>query len=132
MKDKKREQLKKFLQLSAEQDISIKGEDAIERWSEIVERDNDYFNLYKLDETDKQQIKDIVSEYRTACEQEITEREQRPNENKQGEEIIANHYADRIKKIVYSKSSKFLPKHKSLLQKNRIRKWLSNIFYYHF
>ncbi len=118
MKDEKREQLKKFLQLSAEQDISARGEVAIELWSEIVERDNDYFNLYRLDETDKQQIKDIILEYRTACEQEITEREQRPNENKQGEEIIANHYADRIKKIVYSKSSKFLPKHKSILQKN--------------
>jgi molecular chaperone DnaK (HSP70) len=99
MKDKKREQLKKFLQLSAEQDTSAKGEDAIERWSEIVERDNDYFNLYKLDETDKQQIKDIVSEYRTACELEITEREQRRDDDKPGEEIIANHYADRIKKI---------------------------------
>ena len=118
MKDKKREQLKKFLQLSAEQDISVNGEDAIERWSEIVERDNDYFNLYKLNETDKQQIKTIISEYRTACEQEITSREQRRIDNNYGEEIIANHYADRIKKIIYSKSNKFLPKHKSLPQKN--------------
>ncbi len=117
MRDKKREHLKKFLQLSAEQDISVKGEDAIERWSEIVERDNDYFNLYKLDETDKQQIKDIVSQYRTACEQGIIEREERRVDDKQVEEIIANHYADRIKKIVYSKPNKFLPKHKSLPQK---------------
>ena len=118
MRDKKREHLKKFLQLSAEQDISVKGEAAIERWSEIVERDDDYFNLYKLDETDKQQIKDIVSEYRTACSQEVTEGERRRIDDKQGEEIIANHYADRIKKIVYSKPNKFLPKHKSLPQKN--------------
>ena len=117
MKDKKREQLKKFMQLSTEQDISVKGVDAIERWSEIVERDNSYFNLYKLDETDKQQIKDIVSEYRTACEQELTEGEQRRVDDGKAEEIIANLYADRIKKIVYSKSNKFLPKHKSLPQK---------------
>ncbi len=117
MKDKKREQLKKFLQSSAAQDVSAKGEDAIERWSEIIERDNDYFNLYKLDETDKQQIKDIISEYQTACEREITEREERRIDDKQDDEIIANHYADRIKKIVYSKSNKFLPKHKSLPQK---------------
>jgi len=117
MKDEKREQLKKFLQLSAEQDISAKGEDAIERWSEIVERDNEYFNLYKLDETDKQQIKDIISEYRTAGEREITEREQSRADDKQSEEIIANHYADRIKKIVYSKSNRFLPKHNSPAKK---------------
>jgi len=112
MKDKKREQLKKFLRLSAEQDVSAKGEDAIERWSEIVERDNDYFNLYKLDETDKQQIKNIISEYRTACEHEITELERRRINDNQGEEIIANHYAEKIKKIIYSKPNKFLPKHK--------------------
>ncbi len=117
MNDKKREQLRKFLQSSAEQDVAAKGEDAIQRWSEIVERDNDYFNLYKLDETDKQQIKDIVSEYRTACEQELTEGEQRRVDDGKAEEIIANLYADRIKKIVYSKSNKFLPKHKSLPQK---------------
>lgn len=117
MNDKKREQLRKFLQSSAEQDVAAKGEGAIQRWSEIVERDNDHFNLYKLDETDKQQIKDIVLEYRTACKQEITERKQRRIGDNQGEEIIANHYADKIKKIVYSKSNKFLPKPKSLPQK---------------
>jgi hypothetical protein len=118
MNDKKREQLKKFLQLFAEQDVAAKGDYAIDRWSEIVERDNNYFNPYKLDETDKQQIKDIVSEYRTACEYEIAEREQRRIDDNQGEEIIANHYADKIKKMVYSKSNKFLPRHKPPPQKN--------------
>ena len=113
MKDEKREQLKKFLQLIAEQDVSAKGENAIERWSEIVEQGNDYFNLYKLDETDKQKIRDIVSEYRTACKQGISERQQHRVDDEQGDEIIANHCADRIKKIVYSKANKLLPKPKS-------------------
>lgn len=113
MADKTREQLRKFLELCVEQDVSAEGEDAISRWSEMVERDDNYFDVYRLTAEDKQQIKDLIAEYYEARAQENAEREKRRISEEKADEVMANHYADRIKKIVLAKPNKFFPKPKA-------------------
>lgn len=111
MKDETREQMRKFLVLCVEQDLAIGGEDGVERWDEIADDPN--HSVYHLDETDRRQIKTITAEYFVAREREEEERERRRLEEERADEIMANHYVERIKKIVLPKlDRRFLPKPK--------------------
>jgi len=66
--------------------------------------------IYKLTEEDLDQIREIITEYRVTREHEEAEREKRRLAEEKADAIMANHYADRIKKIVMSKPNQFLPK----------------------
>jgi plasmid stabilization system protein ParE len=112
MKDEKREQLRKFIQLCIDQDLAADGEDAIEKWTEMVEGDSN-LQFYRLDDAAKQQIRDIAAEYWEARRQEEAERERRRLAEEKADEIMANHYAGKIRNIVLERMDKrWLPKPK--------------------
>jgi len=122
MKDEKREQLRKFIQLCIDQDLAADGEHAIEKWAEMIERD-DNLQFYRLDDAAKRQIRDIAAEYWQAREQEEAERERRRLAEEEADEIMANHYADKIRKIVLERMDKrWLPKPKPAASPRRARK----------
>jgi len=113
-KEETRAQLRKFLELCVKQDFDAQGEHAIDKWEEYLEKAGDYLDIYKLSEAEKAEIKFLIDEFRQTCEQEEMEREQLSAED-QADEALANHYADRIRKIVFAKPNKFFPKPKSKL-----------------
>lgn len=113
-KEETREKLRKFIEMCVEQDISAEGEDAIQIWEEhIKDESGGIHNIYKLSEDERRQIKDLIAEFYAGREQEEERREQRRIAEEKNDEVVANHYADRIKKIVLAKTeNKFLPKPK--------------------
>lgn len=111
MKDEKREQLRKFLQSLIDGDLQREGEDAIESWMVKVEPNENYADIYKLSEADKQQMRLIGDEYFAAREREEAMREKRRLAEEEADRIMANHYANRIRKIVLNgMDKKWLPK----------------------
>lgn len=122
MKDENREQLRKFLQICIDGELAYEGEDAIDHWTDVIERDTD-LQFYRLDEAAKQQIMEIAAEYWQAREQEEAEREQRRLAEEEADRIMANHYADKIRKIVLERMDKnWLPKPKPAASRRRTRK----------
>lgn len=110
------ESVKNFWRIVVKGDLSGDGEDVIDTWEEKVEEEfetpahNYLAGIYKLTEEDLDEIREIVAEYRTAREQEEAGREKRRLAEEKADAIMANHYAERIKKIVTSKPNQFLPK----------------------
>jgi len=110
------ESVKNFWRIAVKGDITGDGEDIIDTWERHTETDTEtdmtgvLTGIYKLDEEDIDEIRDIIAEYRETREQEEAEREERRLAEEKADEVMANHYADRIKKIVMSKPNKFLPK----------------------
>ena len=110
------ESVKNFWRIVVKGDLAGDGEDVIDKWEEYTEQqfetsDHNYLtDIYKLTEKDLDQIREIVAEYRVTREHEEAEREKRSLAEENADEIMANHYADRIKKIVMSKPNQFLPK----------------------
>jgi hypothetical protein len=110
------ESVRNFWRIAVKGDITGDAEDIIDTWEDKLENYNaegngDYLGgIYKLDEEDLDEIRGIIAEYRLTREQEEAEREKRRLEEEKADEIMANHYADQIKKIVMSKPNKFLPK----------------------
>ena len=110
------ESVKNFWRIVVKGDLSGDGEEVIDCWEEKVEEefethDHNYLaGIYKLSEEDLDEIREIIIEYRAAREQEEAEREKRRLAEEKADEIMANHYAERIKKIVTSKPNQFLPK----------------------
>ena len=110
------ESVKNFWRIVVKGDLSGDGEDVIDTWEEKVEetfetRDHNYLaGIYKLNEEDLDEIREIIVEYRAAREQEEAEREKRRLAEEEADAVMANHYAERIKKIVISKPNQFLPK----------------------
>jgi hypothetical protein len=122
MKDEKREQLRKFIQLCIDQDLAAEGEEAIERWTEMIEGDSN-LQFYRLDEAAKGQILELAAEYRQAREQEEADRERRRRAEEEADRVMANHYADKIRKIVLERmDKKWLPKPKPAASPRRPRK----------
>jgi hypothetical protein len=110
------ESVKNFWRICVEGDITGDGEDIIDKWEDYTDEDprvdmSDVLSgIYRLTKDDLNEIREIVAEYRLTREQEEAERERRRLAEEQADEIMAEHYADRIKKIVMSKPNKFLPK----------------------
>ncbi len=113
-KEETRAELRKFIELCVKQDLEAEGEHAIDKWADYMESgENEGFtNIYKLTAEDREEIKAVIAEYRQTREQEETEREQRRLAEEHADEVLANHYADRIKKIVLARPNKFFPKPK--------------------
>lgn len=99
-KEETREQMRRFLQMCVDQDLSAEGEHAIENWTEKAESKEYDHQFYRLDDDAKRQILDIAAEYRQAREQEEAERERRRLAEEEADRVMANHYADKMKKIV--------------------------------
>lgn len=110
-----RAQLRKFIEMCVKQDLDATGEHAIDKWEEQLENEQSegFVNVYQLTAADRAEIKAMIAEYRQTREQEEHEREQRRLAEERADEILANHYADRIRKIVLAKPNKFFPKPKT-------------------
>jgi hypothetical protein len=110
------ESVRNFWRVVVKSSITGEGEDIIDSWEDKLEDynekgDADYLGgIYKLTEEDLDEIRGIIAEYRQTREQEEAAREKRRLAEEKADEVMANHYADRIKKIVMSKPNKFLPK----------------------
>ena len=110
------ESVRNFWRSVVKGDITGDGEDIIDSWENKLEDynekgDGDYLGrIYKLTEEDLNEIREIIAEYRQTCEHEEAEREKRRLAEEKADLVMANHYADKIKKIVISKPNKFLPK----------------------
>jgi hypothetical protein len=119
------ESVRNFWRIVVKGDISGDGEDIIDNWENNLEDydeagDADYLGgIYKLDENDRNEIRAIIAEYRLTREHEEAEREKRRLAEEEADRVLANHYADRIKKIVISKPNKFLPKPRAVAAKPR-------------
>jgi hypothetical protein len=112
------EPVRDFWRIQVKGSISGDGEDVIDMWEDEL---NDYVSggetdyiqrIYRLDDDDVKEIRDIISEFRQTREQEEAERERRRLAEEKADEAMANHYAEKIKKIIVSKPNKFLPKPK--------------------
>ncbi|MGC2237284.1 MAG: hypothetical protein WA584_14065 [Pyrinomonadaceae bacterium] len=121
------ESVRNFWRVVVKGSISGEGEDIIDSWENNLENydengDGDYLGgIYKLTEEDMDEIREIIAEYRLTREQEEAEREKRRLAQQKADEVMAKHYADRIKKIVKSKPNKFLPKPRKLAAAPRRR-----------
>jgi hypothetical protein len=110
------ESVKNFFRICVEGDITGEGEYIIDVWERHTDKDSEVdqtsvlTGIYKLTEEDLDEIREIIKEYRLTREEEEAEREKRRLAEEKADEVMANHYADRIKKIVMSKPNKFLPK----------------------
>lgn len=113
-KEETRAKLRKFIELCVKQDLDATGEYAIEVWEgHVADESGGIQNIYHFTDTDRTEIKALIAEYRETREREEAEREQRRLAEEHADEVLANHYADRIKKIVMSRPNKFFPKPKS-------------------
>jgi hypothetical protein len=113
------ESVRNFWRGAVKGDITGDGEDIIDIWErhldkETVDLTDVLTGIYKLTEDDLEEIRDIIAEYRQTREQEEAEREKRRLAEEKADEVMANHCADKIKKIVMSKPNKFLPKPRKL------------------
>ena len=110
------ESVRNFWRIVVKGSLSGDGEDIIDSWEDNLEDynekgDGDYLGrIYKLSEEDMDEIREIIAEYRQTREHEDDEREKRCLAEEKADEVMANHYADKIKKIIISKPNKFLPK----------------------
>lgn len=110
------ESVKNFWRVEVKGSISGDGEDIIDSWENKLEDydekgDGDYLGgIYKLDEADRDGIRNIIAEFRLTREQEEAERERRRLAEEEADRVMANHYADKIKRIIMSKPNNFLPK----------------------
>lgn len=109
-----RAKLRKFIEQCVKHDLEAEGEHAIDKWADYFEdKENPGItDIYKLTAADRDAIKVLIAEYRQTREHEENEREQRRLAEERADEVLANHYADRIRKIVLSKPNKFFPKPK--------------------
>jgi hypothetical protein len=110
------ENVKNFWRIVVKGEVTGEGEDFIDKWEELTDSEAEVSyqdvltGIYKLAEEDIDEIREIVAEYRETREQEEAEREKRRLAEEKADAIMANHYADRIKKILMSKPNQFLPK----------------------
>lgn len=109
------ESVKNFWRIVVKGDISGDGEDIIDKWEDYLDEDGPdmssvFLGIYKLTEADLEEIGEIIAEYRRTRAEEETAREKRRLAEEKADEIMANFYADKIRKIVMSKPNKFLPK----------------------
>jgi len=110
------ESVKNFWRIVVKGDVTGDGEDIIDVWDEHTDTESEVSHqdvltgIYKLTLEDLSEIREIIDEYRTTREQEEAEREKRRLAEEKADAVMANHYADRIKKIVMSKPNQFLPK----------------------
>jgi hypothetical protein len=121
------ESVRNFWRSRVKGSLEGEGEDIIDTWEDKLEDydeegSTDYLRgIYKLDENDRQEIQAIIAEYRLTREQEEAGREKRRLAEEEADRVMANHYADRIKKIITSKPNKFLPKPRKIAAKPRRR-----------
>lgn len=110
------EGVKNFWRIIVKGDVTGDDEDIIDIWDEHTDTESEVSyqevltGIYKLTLEDLDQIREIITEYRTTREHEEAVREKRRLAEEKADAIMANHYADRIKKIVMSKPNQFLPK----------------------
>ncbi len=107
------ESVKNFWRIVVAGDLSGEGEDVIDCWEEHLENkpEEDVLSgIYKLSAEDLNEIGEIIAEYRRTREMEEEMREKRRLAEEKNDRIMANFYADKIKKIVMSKPNQFLPK----------------------
>jgi len=110
------ESVKNFWRIVVKGDLTGDGEDIIDVWDRHTEAAAEVSyqdvltGIYKLTEDDIVEIRAIVREYNTTREEEEAERERRRLLEEEADRAMANHYADRIKKIVFSRPNQFLPK----------------------
>jgi len=110
------ESVKNFWRIVVKGDVTGDDEDITDIWDEHTDTESEVsyqdvlMGIYKLTLEDLDQIREIINEYRTTREQEEAMREKRRLAEEKADAIMANHYAERIKKIVMSKPNQFLPK----------------------
>lgn len=110
------ESVKNFWRIVVKGEVTGEGEDIISVWERHTEEDAEISyhdvltGIYKLTEDDIVEIRAIVTEYNTTREEEEAERERRRLSEEEADRAMANHYADRIRKIVFSRPNQFLPK----------------------
>lgn len=106
-----RETLRNMMRVFIKTDMMWEGEDFIDSWEELMEKKHDsYISVYKLTTEDIDEIEGLIKEFRTTQAQEQAEREKRRLAEEEADEVVANHYAERIRKIIMSKPNDLLPK----------------------